>query len=1073
LKLSIALRWYDAKTERRNAYGKTPARTPEVTLKCNEQTMYLTTDKSRGFRWWSLAALVGVNAVALALVAIGLWQLYERDSHKAEILTQNTALAVDLHLSNQISKIDLSLKTVVTALDRHFMNGRAVIEDPIPELVRHQRALLPETEGWSVMDAEGRIVFLEGNGEIPSFSVADRDYFRDHESGRATGLVVSKALISRLTGDRVVTLSRAIRDRAGQFMGVVVVSLPVKQLSRGLSGFGLGFQGVINLRDADLGLVAGFPERAAKDRASIDDHRLQEGLRTIRKSAQGEGTFHAVAAFDLADRIISFRKLSNAPLFVFVSVSKEALFIEWRNNASRFAAVLFLLLLVCDASVLMFFRQWRRQQEATSGLEESLLQLRERDNALVAAQDAGKLGTYAMDLRSGTWSCSAHLDAIFGIDEAFPRTIEGRRRLIHPDDLVWLGRYFHDDVVRKRCALDCEFRIVRPCDGVSVWVHALGRLDLDADGEPVRMTGTIQDVSKRRAADDRLHLIDEVFLNASEGVVITDDTGGILETNPAFTRITGYSAEEVRGRNLGFLRSEEHDASFDEAQWHALLASGTWDGELTSRRKDGTAYVQYSRMFAIYDANGQIVRFAATISDITDLKESQRRLERLAYSDDLTGLPNRAQLSDRMRQAIAECRRRGDQVLGVCCIDLDRFKEVNERWGHDVGDQLLRNVAQRLQCCVRAEDTVARLGGDEFVVLLTGLPDEGYVREAAGRLLAMSDEAFTLDSIRLQLTFSIGISLFTPSDSDEPDALLRQADQAMYDAKRRGKNRISFFDIESERRLREHHVNYERLVDALAQGEFRLHYQPKVCLRNGTVDGVEALLRWQHPERGLLYPADFLSDIETSELVLPVGEWILHQALEQQQRWHAGGVCLTVSVNVFPRHLQRSDFVDRLQSLLAAHPEVDARWLELEIVETTALENLTEVNDRINRCAELGVRFALDDFGTGYSSLTYLRQLPADTVKIDRSFVAEILDNPEDRALVEGIVGMARLLQRKVVAEGVESTEHGAELIRCGCDFAQGFGIARPMPPERIPDWLAAWSTPPEWRIAAIRWRKT
>ena len=1035
--------------------------------------MQVSINPFHGFRWWSLAVLLAVNAVAVALVAIGLRQLYERDSREAEILTQNTALAVDLHLSDQISKIDLSLKTVVTALDRHLTDGKAANEDPIPDLIKHQRALLPETEGWSVMDAEGKIVFLEGNGEIPSFSIADRDYFQDLESGQAVGLVVSKPLVSRLTGDRVLTLSRAVHDRAGQFRGVVVVSLPIQWISHSLSEFGLGFQGVITLRDEDLGLVASFPRGDTEDLVAIEDSRLKEGVQIIRNAAQGKATFHAVAAFDLSERIISFRRLTNAPLFVFASVSKEALFVAWRNTAWRFSVVFSVLLLVCNLSVFLFFRQWRRQQEANTKLRNSLLQLRERDNALVAAQDAGQLGTYAMDLRAGTWTCSAHLDAIFGIDAMFPRTVEGRRRLIHPDDLGWLSNYFFNEVVRKRAALDCEFRIMRPCDGQSVWVHALGRLDLDADGEPVRMTGTIQDVSLRRAADDRLHLIEEVFVNASEGVVITDDTGRILETNPAFTRITGYSAEEVRGRNPRFLKAEGHDAAFYAGQWRELLASGAWDGEFANRRKDGTAYIQHSRIFAIYDENGQIVRFAATLSDVTELKESQRRLERLAYHDDLTGLPNRTQLSDRMRQAMAECRCRGDRVLGICCLDIDRFKEVNERWGHDVGDQLLKNVAQRLQCAIRPEDTVARMGGDEFVVLLAGLPDEGYAREAAGRLLAMSDEAFTLDNIRLQLTFSIGISLFTPLDSEEPDALLRQADQAMYDAKRRGKNRISFFDIESERRLREHHVNYDRLVEALAQGEFRLHYQPKVCLHRGIVEGVEALLRWQHPERGVLFPADFLSDIETSELVQPVGEWILHEALTQQRRWQADGVRLPVSVNVFPRHLQRSDFVERLQRILAAHPEVDAKWLELEIVESTALEDLAEVNHRIHRCAELGVRFALDDFGTGYSSLTYLRQLPADTVKIDRSFVAGILDNPEDHVLVEGIVGMAGLLQRKVVAEGVESTAHGSELIRCGCDSAQGYGIARPMPAENIPDWLVAWSMPPEWKIAAARWRKS
>lgn len=452
--------------------------------------------------------------------------------------------------------------------------------------------------------------------------------------------------------------------------------------------------------------------------------------------------------------------------------------------------------------------------------------------------------------------------------------------------------------------------------------------------------------------------------------------------------------------------------------------------------------------------------------DALSLAHSYERLERMAFYDELTGLPNRALLSDRMRQSMAECRRRSGSRLAVCCLDLDGFKEINDRWGHAVGDQLLFEVALRLRRCTRGNDTVARLGGDEFVVLFSDLDDESGACEAVSRLIRSVSEPCPIGPARLRVSLSVGVTLYPSGTADEPDALLRQADQAMYDAKRNGKSRMQFFDLESERFLRERQTHHDRLVEALERGEFRLYYQPKVDLRSGQATGVEALLRWQHPQRGLLPPSDFLPVIESSELTLPVGEWIIHEALRQQQCWRAQGVIMPISVNLFALHLQRPDFVERLRDILQVYPGIDLGMLELEVVETTALEDLDEITARIRGCMELGVDFALDDFGTGYSSLTYLRELPARQVKIDRSFVRDMLTNASDRTLVESIVGMVHTLGRRVVAEGVETLAHGVPLIRCGCDSAQGYGIARPMPPEELPGWLTTWSMPSVWADA-------
>ncbi|SBW12181.1 putative diguanylate cyclase/phosphodiesterase (GGDEF & EAL domains) with PAS/PAC sensor(S) [uncultured Alphaproteobacteria bacterium] len=450
------------------------------------------------------------------------------------------------------------------------------------------------------------------------------------------------------------------------------------------------------------------------------------------------------------------------------------------------------------------------------------------------------------------------------------------------------------------------------------------------------------------------------------------------------------------------------------------------------------------------------------VRDVTDAKAHHERIEYLAQHDSLTDLPNRTLLADRMRQALAA---RRDELVAVCYLDLDGFKPINDLWGHDVGDLVLMEVAHRLIANARAGDTVARMGGDEFVVLLCGLADTAEIEGIAARLLDTVARPYTVGDDAVSASASIGIAVHRLGPAIEPDALIRQADQAMYEAKRKGRNRFHVFDPERDRKLLAHQAQASRMAAALAEGEFRLHFQPRVDLRGGAVDGVEALLRWQHPERGLLPPAEFLSEIENSDLAPPLGEWILREALRHRQAWRERGLDLTVAVNLFGRHLQQPDFVARLAAILAEFPSLPPAGLELEIVETTVMHDLGAAARRMLDCTRLGVRFALDDFGTGYASLTYFRRLPVSLLKIDRSFVADILDDAEDQALVRSIVAMARSFGRVTVAEGVETLEHGLPLLRYGCDFAQGFGIARPMPGDEIEPWAAAWRMPEAWTV--------
>jgi diguanylate cyclase (GGDEF)-like protein/PAS domain S-box-containing protein len=560
---------------------------------------------------------------------------------------------------------------------------------------------------------------------------------------------------------------------------------------------------------------------------------------------------------------------------------------------------------------------------------------------------------------------------------------------------------------------------------------------------------------ERKQAVTHLQLAASVFSHSSEGIMLTTPQGLIVEVNPAFSRITGYPREEVLGHNPSMLSSGRQEEGFYQDMWHTLRQQGLWQGEIWNRRRDGTCYPEMLTISAVYDSSGQLSHYLGVFSDISLLKQQEARLQKMAYYDALTELPNRVLLADRMQQALAHTRR-SQRLLGVCYLDLDGFKPVNDRYGHQMGDQVLVALAERLRQLVRGGDTVARLGGDEFVILLTELASPAQCEHALQSLLHEIARPLQLGELQLQLTASIGATLF-PYDDCDADTLLRHADQAMYQAKQDGRHRYQLFDSQQARQQRNHSEQQARVGDALAAGELCLYYQPKVNMQDGRMVGAEALLRWQHPVLGLLLPAAFLPQIEDSPLISRVGQWVIDTALAQLAVWQRDGLQLTVSVNVAASQLQQPDFVSQLAQSLARYPALSPQHLELEILESAALHDMGQVSDVMQACQALGVSFALDDFGTGYSSLTYCKRLPASLLKIDQSFVRDMLENSEDRAIVAGVISLARAFGRDVIAEGVETIAHAHALRSLGCQLGQGYGIARPMPAEALPGWVAAW----------------
>jgi len=443
------------------------------------------------------------------------------------------------------------------------------------------------------------------------------------------------------------------------------------------------------------------------------------------------------------------------------------------------------------------------------------------------------------------------------------------------------------------------------------------------------------------------------------------------------------------------------------------------------------------------------------------MAHSFAQIEHMAHFDALTQLPNRTLLTDRLQQALLHSQRRG-LGLAVAYLDLDGFKPVNDGHGHAVGDALLVTLAQRMKQALREGDTLARIGGDEFVALLVDLDHALECAPVLGRLLQAAAAPVTVGSAVMQVSASIGVTLY-PHDGADADLLLRHADQAMYLAKQAGRNRYHFFDVARDAAVASQHESLARVQLGLEQREFVLHYQPRVDMKTGEVTGAEALIRWMHPERGLLLPAAFLPIINEHSLSIELGEWVLASALAQLAAWQAAGLRMAVSVNVGALQLQQVDFASRLQALLGVQPAVEPARLTLEVLETHALQDITHISAVMRDCQALGVRFALDDFGTGYSSLTYLKRLPANQLKIDQSFVLNMIDDPDDLAIVQSVIGLALAFHRQVVAEGVETAAQGARLLLLGCVQAQGHGIARPMPAAELPAWVRHWHALAAW----------
>lgn len=615
---------------------------------------------------------------------------------------------------------------------------------------------------------------------------------------------------------------------------------------------------------------------------------------------------------------------------------------------------------------------------------------------------------------------------------------------IHPDDRERVVAVFRQ-TARSGVGQQIQYRLVRS-DGSIRQMASSGNVIKDSSGQVTRVVVVSHDITEKMQAEQWERIAATAF-ESQQGMFITDANGVILRINQAFTEITGYSADECLGKTPKLLRSGRHDAAFYAAMRATIESTGAWQGEIWNRRKNDEIYPEWLTISAVKDSAGQLTHYVSTLTDITMRKAAQEEIRHLAFYDALTGLPNRRLLLDRLRLAQVSSSRHERQGA-LLFIDLDNFKTLNDTLGHDMGDRLLQHVARRLSDCVRERDTVARLGGDEFVVMLEDLgrrPEDAaaQTRNVAGKILDVLNQPYDLTGHEYHNTPSIGITLFGDG-KDGIDELMKRADLAMYEAKAAGRNTLRFFDPQMQAVVTARASLEKDLRDALHKRELVLFYQPQVDV-TGRVTGAEALLRWQHPQRGMVSPGEFIPLAEETGLILPLGLWVLETASAQSVVWATGRPDFTVSVNVSARQFRQANFVEQVLAVLA-RSGAEPKHLKLELTESMLFDNVQEMIATMSALKDRGVGFSLDDFGTGYSSLSYLKRLPLDQLKIDQSFVRDLLTDPNDEVIARTIIALASTLGLAVIAEGVETVEQRDALEAQGCHAYQGYLFSRPLP---------------------------
>ncbi|MDH3359245.1 MAG: EAL domain-containing protein [Desulfobulbaceae bacterium] len=687
-------------------------------------------------------------------------------------------------------------------------------------------------------------------------------------------------------------------------------------------------------------------------------------------------------------------------------------------------------------------------QDITS-LKSAETELRQKEASLAAAQRIANLGNWELDLINNEIVIfSDEACRIFGSEpKNFVASFQTFQDAIHPDDRLKVLEAIEEIRNDKKTTFQLNHRIMRP-NGLIRIVHQQAEIQYDNDKKPVKLIGIVHDITEKRQAKDRLRLTSKVFENSNEAIIITDLKANILEVNKAFSTMSEYGHDEVIGKNTRILRSNQHDDDFYREMWEILLNSNHWEGEIWDRKKSGEIFPVWLSITAVKDDQGLTTHYAAIMSDLTNKKQAENSIQMLTNYDILTGLPNNVLFQDRLKQAFIDADHH-DNLVATIFLDLDDFKVVNDSLGLKAGDQMLMEAAGRLKACLKEGDTLARMGGDDFAIALPNINKADDAAKIAKRMMeTLSKTPFILEQQEVYSNASVGIAIY-PVDGKEVDTILKNSDAAVFHAKSQGKNNYQFYSADINATILERLELETALRQALTRNEFNLFYQPKVDLTSGEMHGMEALIRWTHPEKGMISPVKFIPMAEDTGLILPIGEWTVFTACRDNKKWlDAGYPPLKVSVNLSARQLKENvpDLVRRALAETGLPPEL----LELELTEGMVMKNAEDVIQTMHDLKEIGIGLSIDDFGTGYSSLSYLKRFPIDVLKIDQSFIRHLTTDQDDAAIATAVISLAKSLRLKVIAEGVEESEHVTFLRDLKCDQMQGYFFSKPLPVEEF-----------------------
>lgn len=1018
--------------------------------------------KNIKFRYQWLALLIFLLLLAGA-VAHNLFKSYNDliSLEEQRLITQarviNTNLSAQLHGTDHILQ-SMSTNLGLTSPDKWqslIPNQRIEV---ITQAILGVRTLL-------AMDANG-IVRLSNHRELIGKNLNNRDYFQIAKKNPDQSTLYVSSPFKTLLGSWGMNIVRVIRNHDGKFAGITAATLDPEYFSTLLSSVNYAKDMRTSLIHGDGILFLSAPE--LKEKAGLNINIPGSFFSRHLKSGKSETILQGTVYTTGEDRIMAQSTMlppnlnMNTPLVVAVSRVTSEITKKWRAHFIMQLSILSIVTLSSAILLAAFQKYQARQNEIAIKAKQELMNTRQQ---LIQIIEFLPDATFVIDREKKVVIWNRAMEQMSGVakeqmlgkgDHEYSIPFYGTRRnqlldFLDLDKEELMSKYSH--IRKEGDILDAETFCPALNSGTGAYVWATGAPLYDTNGDKIGAVESIRDITKRKKADEFLRKLTHGMEHSANAVLITDVHGNIEYVNRKFTQLTGYSQEEAIGNTPRILKSESTPPEVFRNLWSTILGGQEWRGELLNRRKNGEVYWSMTSISPLHEDSGEITHFIANVEDINERKNAEATIERLAYYDPLTDLPNRRMLHDRLELALKRSRRQ-ESGAALLYIDLDSFKHINDSLGHPAGDRVLKEMATRLTMLLRDDDIVCRLGGDEFAIVLHDIHQEQSVAQVSQKLLESVESPIKLECCEIVTTCSIGIAIF-PKDGEDPKTLEKHADIALYHAKSEGKNTFRFFQEDLNHALADRLAMEDGLRHAIERNELELYYQPKVGMESGAVTGLEALIRWNSPRFGFVSPIRFIQLAEETRIIVPIGEWVLKTACIQQVEWSKAGLDMAVAVNLSAVQFKSPSLVERLAAIID-ETGIDTSKLELELTESAFVDNPEDAIHLLEQLRNLGCGISIDDFGTGYSSLSYLKAFPVTVLKIDRSFVRDLSHNSGDRAIAQSVVNLANNLDMLTVAEGVETAEQLEILRQIGCSYIQGFFYSKPVSAQEIPRLVAS-----------------